>query len=48
MPPEGEHSREAITLAREIVARLEEITDGCAKRFPFEMIDELKQEYFPD
>lgn len=48
MPPEGEHSKEAIALAREIVVRLEEIPDGCAERFPFETIDELKQEYFPD
>ena len=48
MPPEGEHSKEAIDLAREIVVRLEEIPDGCAERFPFETIDEIKQEYFPD
>ena len=48
MPQEGEHSREAIALAREIVARLEEIPDGCAEYFPFETIDDLKQEYFPD
>ena len=48
MPPEGKHSREAISLAREFVARLEEIPDGCAECFPFEIIDELKREYFPD
>ena len=48
MPSEGEHSDEAIALAKEIVARLEEISDGCAEQFPFETIDQLKQEYFPD
>ena len=48
MPSEGEHSDEAIALAKEIVARLEEIPDGCAEQFPFETIDKLKQEYFPD
>ena len=46
MPSEGEHSNEAIALAKEIVARLEEIPDGCAEQFPFETIDKLKQEYF--
>ena len=45
MPHEGEHSREAISLVEEFVARLEEIPDGCAERFPFETIEELKQEY---
>ena len=46
MPSEGEHSNEAIALAKEIVARLEEIPDGCSEQFPFETIDKLKQEYF--
>jgi len=45
MPPEGEHSREVISLVKEFVARLEEIPDGCAECFPFETIDELKREY---
>ena len=45
MPPEGEHSREAISLAKEFVSRLEEIPDGCAECFPFGTIDELKREY---
>lgn len=39
------HSAEAITLVKQFVAELEEIPDGCAELFPFEMIDELKKEY---
>ena len=35
MSSEGEHSNAAIALAKEIVARLEEIPDGCAEQFPF-------------
>ena len=45
MPHKGEHSREAIILAEEFIARLEEIPDGGAECFPFETIDELKREY---
>lgn len=45
MPEEGNHSLEAIDLMREFVKRLEEIPDGCAECFPYEMIDELKAEY---
>jgi hypothetical protein len=30
------------------VAMLEEIPDGCAERFPFELIDELKEEFLDD
>lgn len=36
---------DAISLVEEFVVRLEDISDGCAERFPFEAIDELKQEY---
>lgn len=32
----------------EIIARLENIPDGCSECFPFELIDELKQEYLTD
>lgn len=35
-------------LVTEIIARLEDIPDGCAECFPFELIDELKQEYLTD
>ena len=45
MPEEGKHSLEAIELIREFVNRLTEIPDGCAECFPFEMIEELKEEY---
>lgn len=48
MPHKGEHSREAKELVMEIIARLEEIPDGCAECFPFDTIDELKQEYLSD
>ena len=45
MPKEGRHSREAVELVREFVAKLESIPDGCAECFPFETIEELKKEY---
>lgn len=47
-PKKEEHSREAIELVTEIIARLEGIPDGCVECFPFELIDELKQEYLTD
>ena len=48
MPDRGEHSQEAKEIVKKIIARLEEIPDGCAECFPFEMIDELKEEYLPE
>lgn len=48
MPSEGEHSKEASDLVREFVERLEEIPDGGAEIFPFEIIEELKREYLAD
>ena len=39
------HSDEATELMKEIVGRLEDIPDGCAEVFPFELIDELRAEY---
>ncbi len=39
------HSNEAIELVKEMIAQLEEIPDGCAETFPFEVIDTLKSEY---
>ena len=45
MPPKGEHSREAVELVRGFVSLLEEIPDECSEIFPFNVIDELKQEY---
>lgn len=48
MPKEGKHSQEGIAVVREIITRLEEVPDGCAECFPFETIDELKQEYLSE
>ena len=45
MPKEGEHSKEAVNLVREFVDKLLEIPDGGAELFPFELIDELREEY---
>ena len=45
MPHEGKHSREAISLVEEFIARLEGISDGCAECFPFNTIEELKRKY---
>ena len=45
MPRKGQHSREAVELVRGFVSQLEEIPDGCSEIFPFNVIDELKQEY---
>lgn len=42
---EGCHSQKAIRLVREIIARLQAIPDGCAERFPFELIEELENVY---
>ena len=39
------HSCKAVELVRRFVAELEEIPDGCAELFPFELIDELRSEY---
>ena len=41
MTESGKHSAEMIRLAKDFVAMLEDIPDGCAECFPFEMIDEL-------
>ena len=45
MSENGDHSREAVELVREFITRLEEIPDGCAELFPFELIDILRKEY---
>ncbi len=39
------YCEEACRLVREFVAQLKEIPDGCAELFPFELIDELEEEY---
>ena len=45
MPEKGNHSLEGQKLAADMISLLEEIPDGCAEMFPFELIDELKEEY---
>lgn len=45
LPGNAKHSEEGVALAREFVERLEEIVDGCAEVFPYEMIEELRAEY---
>lgn len=45
--PAALHSKKAVDLIQAFVDILEEIPDGCAEMFPFEMIDRLKREYFP-
>lgn len=42
---EGKHSEEGRRLVRDFVKQLKEIPDGCAEIFPFELIDELEEEY---
>ena len=41
----NDHSKEAIELVEEFVEVLQDIPDGCAEIFPFDMIDELTEEY---
>lgn len=36
---EGLHSREAIELVKKFIEVLENMPDGCADSFPYEMID---------
>lgn len=45
MPKNDNHSIEGIELAKEFIACLEDIPGGCAEFFPFNMIDELTEEY---
>lgn len=42
------HSNEAKELVKEFVKELGQIPDGGAEMFPFETIDELKEEYLGD
>lgn len=45
MPENGKHSHEGISLIQDFVKHLEKIPDECAECFPFEMIEELRNEY---
>jgi hypothetical protein len=44
-PDNQRHSDEAVELVKAVISELENIPDGCAERFPFEMIGELRLEY---
>ncbi len=41
----GNHSAKVIDTVQEVISILEEVTDGCAEQYPFEIIAELKKEY---
>ena len=45
MPKEGSHNAEAKELAEETVRMLEEIPNGCSEIFPFDLIEELREEF---
>lgn len=45
MPQKGKHSCKAIAIVQDIIALLEDLPDGGAELFPFELITELKKEY---
>ena len=44
-PKQGRHSAEAIDLVKVFVSKLEDIPEGDSDMFPYDTIDELKQEY---
>lgn len=48
MPKDGNHSLEANELMKKFIACLEDIPDGGAEVFPFELITELREEYGSD
>lgn len=39
------HSKKAKALVAQVIKELENIPDGCAELFPFELIEELRDEY---
>lgn len=45
MSENEQHSHEGIILIQDFIKRLEKIPDECAECFPFEMIEELRNEY---
>ena len=45
IPKASNHSEKAIELVKEFISMLEEIPDECAERFPFDTINELKEEF---
>jgi hypothetical protein len=45
---DGSHSAEIKELVRAFIAKLEEIPDGCAECFPFELVEKLKEKFLSD
>ena len=46
MPPKGmQHSAEATELIKKLIEVLETIPDGCAETFPFDLIEDLREEF---
>ena len=41
----NDHSKEAVEIIEEFLKVLQDIPDGCAELFPFDLIDELTEEY---
>ena len=41
----AKHSNKGTEVIKAIIETLQDIPDGCAETFPFELIDELKAEY---
>ena len=41
----GRTGKHCTALAKEFIERLEQIPDGCAECFPFDMIDELRMDW---
>lgn len=44
----AKHSERAVEVVKDIIELLEDIPDGCAECFPFELIDELREEYLSE
>ena len=44
----AKHSARAVEVAKAVIELLEDIPDGCAECFPYELIDELKEEYLSE
>lgn len=45
---DGKHYSLTIEIAEKVIKKLEAIPDACAECFPFETIDELKEEYLQE
>lgn len=45
---EEKHSAEATLFVKDFIEALEEIPDDCVEAFPFELIEDLRSDYFLD